>query len=733
MSFRLVTLLALGLFAVATPAAAQLPCASPTGDCVLASTATVPVGTYDIRPRNLVLQNKTITISGAGLFKVLANNVTIEPGGRFIATGTDGNTQVDFQATGTIDLQSAGTSKSRIDVSGNFGGGSIMLHAGGNVTVIGTLIANATNLLGFGGPISLMSDTGNVVVGGDPSEGLKSFGNAQGGGGSINLDALMGSISIATQLVPKGGDCGSCEINLTAGLDITATAQGVMDLRASGIGDGGYFNASAGGNINLAGNILANGSSDELEGGTGGDVLISANGSVTIGGRVELNGAGRDEGADPNLGAVDGDGGASDISAGTFIQMNGPMFGISKGFGQGDEFAFDAFGNVTLAGEIDMTGDNYGGDISVLSEGLITVSARVRTQTPIDPVNKPAALGGTIDLEGCQIDVTSTGQVIATGPGGNPSGGNFLVASTGLAVTGALTATSINELTYRTSGPVLTGPVIPAADLVQNPSLPCCGVMCPTTTTSTSTTSTTSTSSTSSAPPTTSSTSSSTTTLKPTTTLAPTTTSTTTTVVPTTSLVPTTTSTTTTLPTTTTTSLASTTSSSAPSTTTTVSPTTTTSSTTVAPTTTSTTSSTVEPTTSTSTTVTPSTSSTTGTAPPPTTTTLPLTCFDTALGIDAVRCRLDAMAAEIGRAPETDLGGRKLARRFAARVAKATKLAGEPVKTSRLKKSAKQLRGFVKQMGKAVGAGKVNATLGATLTEFATEATAELDGLVVTN
>jgi hypothetical protein len=91
------------------------------------------------------------------------------------------------------------------------------------------------------------------------------------------------------------------------------------------------------------------------------------------------------------------------------------------------------------------------------------------------------------------------------------------------------------------------------------------------------------------------------------------------------------------------------------------------------------------------------------------------------------------MAAEIGRAPETDLGGRKLARRFAARVAKATKLAGEPVKTSRLKKSAKQLRGFVKQMGKAVGAGKVNATLGATLTEFATEATAELDGLVVTN
>src|SRR6185369_6428529 len=111
------------------------------------------------------------------------------------------------------------------------------------------------------------SDTGNISVTGDPSEGIKSFGNAQGGGGSITLTALVGSVSINTQIVPKGGDCSSCFIDLFVGQDITSTAQGVLDMRASGVGDGGDMSAVASGNITLAGNILANGSSDDLDGG----------------------------------------------------------------------------------------------------------------------------------------------------------------------------------------------------------------------------------------------------------------------------------------------------------------------------------------------------------------------------------------------------------------------------------------------------------------------------------
>jgi hypothetical protein len=685
------------LVGAAVPAAAQLPC--PAGDpCFINSTVTIPVGVYDIRPRSLVVGNRTITVSGAGELKILAANVTIQPGGRFVATGTDGNTTVTLDATGTIDLQSQGTSKSRIDVSGNFGGGTINLLAVGNVTVNGTLVANATNLAGFGGPITLRSETGSITVTGDPSEGIKSFGNAQGGGGAITMDALLGSIAVSTQLVAKGGDCGSCEVSLTAGGNVTTTAQGLIDLRASGIGDGGYLSVSAGGDVNLAGNILANGSSDEMEGGAGGDILISAIGSITVGGRIELNGAGQDAVSSNGI-SVDGDGGSLDVSASGNIQMNGPMFGLSKGFGQGDEFSFDALGNVTLAAEIDLASHNFGGDVTVLSDsGIVTVSARVRTTSIIDALH-PSALGGTIDLEGCQVNITSTGQLIATGPGGNPSGANFLVASTGLTVAGTLTATSLNELTWRTTDPVITGTVVPDAMIVNDPTLPCCDVQCPTTTTSTSTTSTT--------------------------TQTPTT-------------VPTTTTTTTGALSTTTSSTAapSTTSSLAPTTTSSTGPTPSTT-----PTTTTTTSSTAAPTTTTTTTAAPSTTtatsststSSTATTPPTTSTTVPpATCFDTAVGLDAVRCRLDAMSMLIGQSSETDLGGRKLARVLARAVGKATTLTADPASTKRLKKAAKQLRLVSTKLARALARGKVDAALASELTDLASEAQAELAGLTST-
>jgi hypothetical protein len=761
--FTRLPLLALlfGLVAAA-PAAAQLPCVNPAADpCLINSSVDLATGIYDIRPKSLSLGNKQLTITGVGELQILANNITFQPGGRLVADGTEGNTTITLEATGTIDLQSQGTSKSKIDVSGNFNGGTINLHSVGDLSVNGTLIANASNTLGYGGPINVTSDTGNVTITGDPSEGLRSLGNAQGGGGTIAIEATLGAVSISTQIVAKGGDCSSCEIDLTAGTDLTTTAQGVIDMRASGVGDGGFFDAEAGGDVNLAGNILANGSSDDFDGGAGGDVLISSDiGSVTIGGRVEVNGAGQDAAPGSPTGSVDGDGGSSDISAGTFITINGPMFGISKGFGSSDDdFTFDAGTNLTLAGEIDVSADNFGNNITGLAEGVLTVSARIRTATPIDPVNKPGAFAGTIDLEACQINVTSTGQVVCTGPGGDPSGSNELSASTGLTVAGTLTATALNDLEWRTSAPIITGTVTPAATITNNLFLPCCGVQCPTT--STTTTSTTTTSTTLKPTTTSSTTTTSTITLPPTTSSStapvPTTTSSTsvgatttssTAPVPTTTTstaIPTTTTSSTHAPTTTTIGATSTTSTTS---TTVAGASTTTSSTTLATTTstgasTTSTSSTTTSSPSSSSTVVPTTSSTSSTAvtassststvpaTPTTSTTVPPTsCLDTALGIDAVRCRLDMMNELILGASETDLGGHKLAHQLVQRARQAVKLAAIPTSNKDLKKAAKQLKQISTKVGKALAKGKFNATLGAELSTLSSEGQAELAGLV---
>src|SRR5262245_1806312 len=148
---------------VAAPASAQLlPCVSQATDpCVISSTANIAVGTYDIRPRSLSVGNKQLTLTGAGTVKILANNITFTPGARVISIQTTGNIAVDLEATGFIDIQSMGTSKSKIDTSSNFGGGNIMLHAGTNVTVNGPLTANANDPAGaaFGGSVDVLAST----------------------------------------------------------------------------------------------------------------------------------------------------------------------------------------------------------------------------------------------------------------------------------------------------------------------------------------------------------------------------------------------------------------------------------------------------------------------------------------------------------------------------------------------------------------------------------------------
>src|SRR6185369_16676697 len=135
------------------------------------------------------------------------------------------------------------------------------------------------------------------------------------------------------------------------------------------------------------------------------------------------------------------------------ITMNGPMFAISKGYGSSDDFDYDAAGNVNFNAEIDLTGDVFGANLTLIADKVVTINGRLRTQTMVDPNIDLSVLGGGFDLEACQINITATGELIATGPGGNPSGSNILAASTGLTVGGKLIATDVNELSWRTSQP----------------------------------------------------------------------------------------------------------------------------------------------------------------------------------------------------------------------------------------------------------------------------------------
>jgi hypothetical protein len=577
-------------------------------------------------------------------------------------------------ADGTFTTQSQGTSKSRIDVSGDLGGGNVAITAGGDVSINGALLTNASNTLGFAGTITITSNNGNVGITGDPSIGIQANGNTQGGGGLITVNSVVGAVSVDSPLVAKGGDCSGCEIDLFAGTDVTTTVTGDVDLTSSGGGDGGTLYVEATNSITLNGNVLANGSGGIQNGGAGGEVdLYADGGALTVNGRTEMNGA-----------SPDGDGGTTDFNAHTVLTQNGPLFAVSTGFGQSFGINFTSDADMVLGGEVDLTSDEFGGDVSVSAGGLVTVSGKLHSTATIDPVNEPSAYGGNCEIDACQINVTSTGQFICTGPGPVPWGANVLKASTGMTIAGTLTATNGNELDWRTTPPTILGTanITPSSAIIQDPTLPCCGVSCPTTTTTT----TTSTSSTAVGASTTS-----------TTLIGGTTSTTTSTVVPTTT--------------------SSTTSTAAPTTTST--PASTSSSTTSTPASTTTSSTAGAPTTTTSTT-----HSTTSTTAAPT------TCLDTAIGIEAVRCHLSFMSQDIGAASEADLGGKKLARQLATRIGKTQTLLKDPVKTGRLKKAARQLKAFTRQLTSAMGTGKVRADVGTTLETLAANAQSELAGLV---
>ena len=105
-------------------------------------------------------------------------------------------------------------------------------------------------------------------------------------------------------------------------------------------------------------------------------------------------------------------------------------------------------------------------------------------------------------------------------------------------------------------------------------------------------------------------------------------------------------------------------------------------------------------------------------------------CADTAPGLDTVRCRVDLLAHDVGTADATDLGGTKAAHRFAIRVAKTHKLLGDPTSTRHFKAAAKQLKRFMVQLDAAAAKGKIAPDLAATLRSIATDARADLAGMI---
>jgi hypothetical protein len=443
--------------------------------------------------------------------------------------------------------------------------------------------------------------------------------------GKLAVTSVGGLTIYAASIELQGGGKisnpgGAVAIQVTGGVQLASSA--MIDVSAP---DGGSIELIAGGSAKLDGSLSANGT------GYGGFVAVMAD-NISVASGISVKGGSGDAGsieligvlgnsinASLNASSASGAGGSIALQSLTgsvtvsqtlnvgglgggdvFVEAAGTvlLFGAIAGSGGSADFVgFDAgqvdvqaAQDVTIQAPITLNGgppDGRGGDLSVAASGQITIATTIHADA-----NGQFGVGGSVDLQGCGVDVSAGATVTVNGGNGT----NQIQASGQLTVAGTMTATSgQNVIRYRSPGmpPSVTGSVSPVPQIVLDPALPACAeIVVTTTTTSTSSSTVTTTSTTSTINSTTSSSSTSSST-----TAAPTTSTSSTTKV-----------------TTTTTSSSSTSSS--------VSPTTSTSSTT-----TPTTSSTAPPTTSTSSMIssTSSTSSSTTSSAPTTSSIVPTT------------------------------------------------------------------------------------------------------------
>jgi len=645
----------------------------PTDDpCVVTGDVKPPGGTIiDLGSRALVLGGScTLTVQGAGALSITAGDITFEPGARILAPGADSvGGSVILYASGAVLMGAS----AKIDTSAG---------SAGDVTIIadraqldGSIRADATTRDGDGGYVSLLI-TNDASIGGGGVD--VNGGDREGFGGYLDV-FVGGDLRVAAVLEAKGGEGG--DLYLDAGGDLLVEPGAELNASAlTPLGDGGSATLNAGGLVSVAGPVSLSGAGDSFDGGgDGGDLDVVAT-RVVLSAAITMNG-----------GHPDGGGGFFDIFATADVTMAGSLLIAGPSQGGGGDALVDTLGPITITGTIDLSGGWVGGSFEPSTRGTFELAPGAM----VSVAGTSGGYGGAVLLEAC--DATLAGTLDASGAGTAPRATVQTFTGGRLTVSGVVKGAGGVTFHYRSEWPTITATasILPEPTIVQNSTIPCCGI-CPTTTITTSSTSSTTVSTT-----TTSSTSTTSTTLG---------------------------STSTTVASITTTSTSFTTTSSTSSTTTTTTVVTSTTTTTVV-TTTSTTVTTSTSSTSTSSTsvVTTSTSSTTAT-------TLPLSCLDEPLqGYAAVDCATTELQDMVTAQSEMALGGRKSAKRLAGKVAKTRKFV-EKSRTSHratklLLKAEKKVVSFETQIAKLLSKKKIEEALANELLALAGEVTARIDAV----
>ena len=474
-------------------------CPASTVPCAINKNYTIANGcTLDFGTRTVTVKG-TLDV-GAGSMTLKAGSLTVASGGKIQGLGNspppgDHGGMITIQTTGAVVVDKA-AANGIIDVSGDALAGTVVIQAGGSITLRGRLMAKNSTTSGGGGSITIRAGGDFIYA----AAGVLSVGgSAMSDAGSI--DIVAGGRVVLGDLVDLVGADGGL-LDVQAGADVVVRT---IDADATGdAGSGGCIGIVAGTQLQLLGLITTNGAGGTfMSGGCGGfgcfesrygDLTVAANilaeGNVPDGGGGELDFISRGSISVASATMVSARasgamGCGGDLSLDAFFDVvSGGILDASGGFGGGFP-EISAGRDVTLSGPVDASGRalaGYGGGVIVEAgrqgKGNLSVQNTIDVGGGGCSLDLGCGAGGFTDLSGCDVTVTAAGSLLAGGPA---AGSNALAAREQLTIQGPLDATTTtpgavgatdgsNMLTHPSRKPrSISGTVTPAPTVTALP------------------------------------------------------------------------------------------------------------------------------------------------------------------------------------------------------------------------------------------------------------------------